>query len=808
MTEGDFSRRVYLDVAFLAAAILLLEGTLLRLLAVAQFYHFAFLVVSLALLGFGASGTLLSVSRRLQTTPLPTLLPLTGIAFACSVAITYGVVNWLPFDSYSIAWQRIQILYFVLYYLALTLPFLCGGLAIGAALAAGGGRSHLVYAANLVGSGVGAVLALVMLRLAGVPGALLAAAIVALIPAWSGRLRWITGGAIVLLATAFVWYGIRNLEGNAPLGLTISPYKGLAYARQYPGAERIYGAWNEIARVDVMQDAGTRQLPGLSYTYPANPPPQHGLTLDAGAVMPVTLVDPADFEAAAYLPEAIAYSLRPQARVLTLEPGAGLAVLQALAGGAESVTAVTANTLELRAAETAGAHDVYAHPDVHVIHKTGRVFLRRPGERYDIVVLPLTDPYQPVSSGAYSLSESYLLTEEAFTDMLARLDSDGILMVTRWLQMPPSESVRLLSTMASALEESGIDDPADRLVMMRSMQTATLLVQPSGWSQEELAQIHAFAEEKRFDMVWSPDISSDDVNRHSRMPEPLHYEAAAALLQRDRHAYVQEYPFAIGPATDDRPFFFHFFRWEQTPEVLATLGRTWQPFGGSGYFILLAMLALVILLSSVLILLPLLVMRRLRGNNHSTGQTPRLRAMVYFGFIGLAFLLVEIPLIQQWILVVGHPVYAFTAVVLALLMLSSVGSALSRRKWAQSAPAFGVLVALAIITPFLTARYVDFALGWPIVPRTAGATLLLAPLAILMGMPFPRGLYWLERKASWLAPWAWAVNGCASVISGVIAAILALSYGFTVVLLIGAGCYAGAWAALPRVTGSATADRA
>ena len=298
-----------------------------------------------------------------------------------------------------------------------------------------------------------------------------------------------------------------------------------------------------------------------------------------------------------------------------------------------------------------------------------------------------------------------------------------------------------------------------------------------------------------------PDISPDEVNRHSRMPRALHYEAAAELLRGEDEAFLRNYPFAVAPAVDDRPFFFHFFTWEQTPEVLATLGRTWQPFGGSGYFVLLAMLALVLLFSGGLIVLPMLLAGKQRQLDRTGAYASRLRVMLYFGLIGLAFLLVEIPLIQQWILLLGHPVYAFTGVVLTLLVFSSAGSLLSRQPSVRGPLAFGALVALAVLTPFATAWYVELALGWPAVPRAVGAALLLAPLAVLMGMPFPRGLAWLEGAASWMAPWAWAVNGCASVVSGVVAAILALSYGFTFVLLIGAACYAGAWAALPRVVG-------
>jgi hypothetical protein len=793
-------RRVYADVAALAAATLLLEGALLRLLAVAQFYHFAFLVVSLALLGFGASGTLLSLSPRLRVLPLPRLLPLAGAAFACSAGLSYAVVNWLPFDSYSIAWQRRQIVYFLLYYLALTGPFLCGGLGVGAALAQSGGRSHAVYAANLAGSALGALLALGMLRLAGVPGAVMAAAGLALLPAFSGRLRVPTGALLAALALGFATLGVRNMQGRADIGLTISPYKGLSYARQYPGSARIFGAWDEIGRVDVMQDAGTRQLPGLSYAYGDNPPPQHGLALDAGAMLPVTLVEPEAFAAAGYLPEAVAYALRPDARVLVLEPGAGLAVMQALAGGAEQVTAALGNRLVRRAvAATAGEYDVYAHPRVTAVLETGRVFAHRERAHYDVVALPLTDAYEPVTSGAYSLAETYMLTVQALADMLARLEPDGILVATRWLQLPPSEEVRLLATAAEALERSGFGPAADRLVAYRGIQTLTVLAQPRGWSEDELAAVRAFAAERRFDLVWMPDLAADEANRYNRLPEPLYYAAARELLQGDRGAFYRQYPFAVAPTTDDHPFFFHFFRWRQTPDVLATLGRTWQPFGGSGYFVLLAMLALALLLSTGLIVAPLAFARRGGEARSPAERGVRLRALAYFALLGLAFLLVEIPLIQRWILLLGHPSYAFAAVVLTLLIFSSIGSLLARRKWAGHPALFAALVACALATPFVTAWFAEIALGWPLLARAGVAALLLGPLAVLMGMPFPRGIAWLERAAPDLTPWAWAVNGCASVVSGVLAAIISLSAGFAAVLLLGAACYGGAWLALPAV---------
>lgn len=793
-------RRPAFSVALLAAATLLLESALLRFLAVAQFYHFAFLVVSLALLGFGASGTLLSLSSRLRAMPLERLLASTAIGFAGSTALAYGIVNLLPFDSYSIAWERRQILYFALYYLALSLPFLSSGLAIGAALAAERERSHYVYAANLVGSGLGALLAPAALWFAGVPGAVLASALLGLLPAALLRTAYVQPAVwrsaalgVVLGVAGLMVLGTSNLSDHGLLGMTISPYKGLAQARRYPGARLRFGRWNAISRVDVMAQAGIRQLPGLSYTYPDTPPPQHGLSLDAQSLQPITLVPPAAFEAAPFMPEAIAFELRPRTTAVVLQPKGGLGVLQALAGSVRRVTAVVANPLVRRAVSvTAPATDVYAHPRVTVEIETMRVFLRRNRTACDVIFIPLTDAYQPVTSGAYSLSESYDLTVEALTSALRHLTPDGRLVMTRWLQTPPSESLRMIATLAEALEQRAVD-PTQALVVYRGTQTVTALVQPSGWTDEQLGQVRRFATSRRYDLVWLPDLRPEEVNRFNRLPEPaLHAAVRTLLTTQDRAGFYASYPFAVSPTTDDRPFFFHFFTWQQTPEVLATVGRTWQPFGGSGYFVLLALLALVITLSALLILAPLVLDGPALFETDATAWL-RLRAFAYFGLLGLAFLFVEIPLIQRWILLLGHPPYAFMTTVLTILMFAGIGSAIARAPWLPARKAVGLLVILALVTPFVTAGITESSLGLPLLARILVAIGSLIPLAVLMGLPFPLGLFWLEEEAPGLVPWVWAINGCTSVVASVLAAIVALSYGFTLVLLLGAGAYAGAW---------------
>lgn len=788
----------------LAAATLLLESTLTRLLAVAQFYHFAFLAVSLALLGFGASGALLSVAPRLRRAATDRLLLTCCLGFAAAVGLAYAVVNLLPFDSYSIAWDRRQLLLFGGYYLALTLPFFCGGLGIAAALAQEAGRRSQTYAANLAGSAAGALLALAIMRLAGAPGAVLTAALIGLTPAlWLAparprALRLLLAAVVLAAIVGCAWLAGVNLNatGQLGLGMTISPYKGLAHAQRTPGAAVLFGRWDEISRVDVVAGAGTRGLPGLSYTYAGPPPQQLGLARDADALLPVTLAQPADFPAAAYLPEALAFELRPHGRVLILEAGGGLGVLQALAAGASAVTAVNSSALERQAiAAVAGPTDPYADPRVRAVVASPRVFLAHDRATYDVIFLPLTDPYRPVTSGAYSLGETYGLTVEAFEAMLARLAPDGLLVVTRWLQTPPSESLRLIATLITALERRGAASADPLLIAYRGIQTITVLVRPAGWQGDELAQARRFSAARRYDLVWAPDIREDETNRFNRLPRPADYEATAALLATaDRQAFYAGYPFAIAPPTDDRPFFFHFFRWGQTAEVLASLGHTWQPFGGSGYLVLFALLALVLLLGAGLIVLPVALGREAGGGRPAGGAA--WRPTVYFGSLGLAFLFVEIPLIQRYILLFGHPTYAFSIVVVVLLLLAGAGARLTERTSWPVGRVFGVLTAAVVVVALGGPRLTAAALSWPLAGRLLAAAVTLAPPAVLMGMPFPLGLAWIGPLGPRAVAWAWAINGCASVIAAVLAAIVALSWGFTAALLLGAAAYAAAGLAL------------
>jgi MFS family permease len=809
VSSSSIDKSIYFSVASLAAAALMLESTLTRLLAVAQYYHFAFLVVSLALLGFGASGSFLTIfpgwyrsrSSQGEGKKLSRLLVISGFGFTLGIGLSFVVVNWLPFDSYSIAWDPRQVLYFALYYLVLTIPFVFAGLGIGAGISISSGESNQVYAVNLLGSAVGILLALIVMQLAGVPGALLASGMVGLIAALGSNIRGsriinaLVLGALMVGTFIMLNLTIVNSHNLAPLGVTISPYKGLPYALRIPGSEKLFGAWNAISRLDVLSGASTRVMPGLSYTYQDNPPPQLGMAVDGDTLQPITLIEPENFTAANYLPEAIAYKLQSPEFVLVLESGAGLGVAQALAGGAGEVTAVLDNSLIIKAvSQSAPNNDVYKDYKVDVSTESSRVYLGLGEERFDVIHIPLNDPYRPVASGAYSLSENFTLTVEAFVDMISNLTEDGVIVVTRWLQMPPSESLRLLATLIEALERSGINNPEKKIVAYRGIQTITFLVKTRDWQDEQLALVREFVNDRRFDLVWSVDIAENDINRFNKLQEPIYFNVFSELITASsKENFYNDYPFSIKPATDDHPFFFHFFKWEQTPQILATIGRVWQPFGGSGYFVLLALLILVSGLSVVLIILPLWI-KRIQPRNHLMDEEESIKAprtistwriLIYFGSIGLAFLFLEIPLIQKSILSMEHPTYAFALIVLALLVFSSVGSYYSNKFLVSRRLTLIILFGLALVTPLVYSLIQGLTLNWPLIPRAIILGLSLAPVGFFMGMPFPMGLVWLEESGSSLVPWAWAVNGCASVMAAVLAAIIVLSSNFSTVLILG-----------------------
>ncbi|MEN8234652.1 MAG: hypothetical protein ABFR89_06980 [Actinomycetota bacterium] len=776
-------------VAASSASALTFEIALTRVFAVAEFYHFAFLIVSMALLGIGASGTLLTVFPKLAAGGPRRWAWLAGLQAAAIIG-AYSVTNWLPFDSFAIAWDRRHLLYLAVYYVALALPFLVGGLIVGILLTGADQpelvASHVIYGGSLVGSGLGCVAAVIGLDTLGGEGTVVLSAVVALSAAVGFAVLTehrrqatiaITAIAVGLVAFAIFVPGLFEMK--------LSPYKGLSGALRFPGAAIVGTEWDRGTRIDLVRSDGIRSLPGLSFAYSGTPPAQDGVAFDGDDLSPIPGLSAGHAEVARHMLTALPWLLRPGADTLVLEPRGGLDVLVALEGGARSVTAVEPHAAVIETL-TGGDKSVYDDPRVRVMAEEPRTFVERTGESFDIIDLALTAPYRPVTSGAYSLAEDYRITVEAFASYLERLEPGGILAAARWVQTPPSEEIRLLGVAAEALLRESVD-PSTVVVMLRGYSNALLLVQPDGWSAGDLDEVRAFAEEQRFDLVAMPGPDPFDTNRYNVVPDESYSNLADDLLaSADPHDLYAGYDFDITPPTDDHPFFGHYFKWDQTAHVVDTLGRTWQPFGGAGFLVLVAFLVLATLSSLVLIVAPL-ALRRRSGAIALTPGTLRWWTVGYFGLLGLAFLLVEIPLIQLYILLVGDPTTAFAVVLFAVLIASGIGSAISPRiPWVVGA---AVLTVMAVASPFLIRSLTQVALPAPFPARVVVGVVALAPLGLLMGTMFPRGVSHLEARAPQLVPWAWGINGAVSVVSAAVAALLALAFGFTAVLVAGAAAY-------------------
>jgi len=794
---------LYAGIFLVSAGTLLFEITLTRLFSVTQWYHFAFISVSVALLGFGASGTWLALRgsgdrhRGQDRAVLRRLAVLAGL-FSLGVLVAYVAINYVPFDSYRVAWERRQLLYLAVYYSALIVPFFFSGLCVGLCLSAWPERANAAYAANLAGSAMGSLAVLVLIPLLGGEGAVVAASAVGMLAALVFAVQGSTPrslpryicvslllGQLVLLVHPLPWLALR-----------LSPYKTLSQALLFPQARLVSSRWNSFSRVDVVDSEGIHSAPGLSLSFSGELPEQMGVMVDGGNLSPITCIEePEDAIFLQYLPAALPYVLRPRARVLLIEPLGGLDLLIALHGGASSIVALESNPLvvsSVREQTNWCGPDVYDDQQVTVIFEGARSYLRRSTERFDVLLLSLADTYRPIVSGAYGLSEAYAYTVEAFCDYLKHLNDDGLLVVTRWVQSPPSEELRAAALLAEALERTGVGDPSERVIAFRSWSTAATLAKRTPFEGDEIAELKSFCRERSFDLIYYPGMLASDANRYNLLDDTVYYDAFLRLLSRGkRQTFVTQYPYEITPPTDNKPFFFHYFKWEQTQSILSGLGKTWLPFGGSGFLVLVALLALAIALSVVLVLLPLAVRRTSVDFRSLTNFGSLKSALLYFGCLGLGFLFVEMPLLQQFILFLGQPAYSFSLVLFSVLLFSGLGSLVSP-KLPLRVPLLMLVVVVLVYPPFLS-RVFLLSIGWSLPMRLIVAVLSLAPLGFLLGLPLPGGIRLLEEHAPQLIPWAWAVNGCASVVSSILAVMGAVTWGFSRVLFAGALAYFLAW---------------
>jgi len=779
------------SVALVSGAALANEVLLTRYFAVVHWHHFATMMISLALLGFGASGTFVTLARRWLLDRFADAYVVNLLAFGVLAVAAPMAASALPFQAEQLLWDQWQPVWLACAYLALALSFFCAGNAIALALLAWRTRAGQVYAADLAGAGIGSVLILgllyhvpteLALKLLACAGPL--AAIVALVELRSRRRAVFAVAAVLLLVLASVpGHWLRAKPGE---------YKALSQALRVPATRIIETRSSPLGRIDVIESPRVplRHAPGLSLMAVNEPPPQLGLFTDGDGMDAITAAtnDRSRLEFLRDSTGALAYQVASPGSLLVVGAAGGLEVLRAREHGVGRIEAVELNPqvaalMRDEFAEYTGG--LLAGPGVELVVGDVRGMLASHGRRYDLIQI---SPTGGVAGGLGGLNEDYVHTVDAFELYLSRLNPGGYLSLTRDVQVPPRDGLKLLATAIAALEAHGVADPASRLLMIRSWQTVTLLVKNGAVTADEIARMRRFCETRAFDVAWFAGMPRSLANVYNQLNEPWFYDGAAALLGRKREQYIERYAFDIRPPTDDRPFFRNFFRWSSFAEAWRTRDRGGMALLEAGYPVLAATLVQATLAGGLLILAPLAVLRRRAETTRGAG-----RVFAYFAGIGLAFLFVEVTFLQKLLRFVHHPTVALAVVLATFLTAAGAGSL-----WTSRLPHAGSIrrhLALAVAGIVGLGTLLAFAFDpllarfdhWPLAAKIGLSTLLIAPLAFFMGMPFPLALRELEAP---LVPWAWGINGCASVVSPVLATLLAVDLGYTAVLWLALAGYA------------------
>jgi hypothetical protein len=799
------SARHLAGVALVSATLLMTELALTRIFSVVMYYHFAFLAISIALFGLSASGVFAYLARpRLDRYSTDTLLSTESLIYAAtSIIALFFLVRLRVGLNYS---QKNLALMLTIYALA-ALPFFTGGLVVTLAISRLSAQINAVYAADLIGAAAGCLILIPLLDRLGAPGVVLSAAALSLAAAalFAPRVSraQIAGlGAVVLLVPI-----AGQLSGVA--GFDVVGTKG------HQGDRILFSKWNSFSRIGVYER--THGDWSLSYTYKGPLPNTRYMDIDSAASTPILGLAP-DLSNAQYLRyelTALAYHIMGARdfAALVIGPGGGRDLASALVFGAARVDAVEINpiiandVMRDRFGEFSGG--IYTNPRVRVTVDDGRSYVRRTPEKYDVIQASLVDTWAATAAGAYTLTENTLYTVEAFNDYLDHLTDGGVLTITRWV----ADGLRLVSLAQAACDARGWS-AADRLAIVRHDRVATFLLKRTPFTPEESAHLREVASRLGFDVLYAPHAGGTPGIAPAGSDVPTVIEPAGnvvvdgastgdyarLVLAADREQFYAAHRSDIRPTTDDRPFFFHTTKLEDQFDV--AFGRSML--FGNGLSALMTLLGISTGLVALFIVGPLVLSAR--GTSRPHGW---LAWLVYFGALGAGFMLIEVSVLQRFVLLLGHPVYSLTVTLFSLLLGTGLGAAWSRRFEAQTLRRTGVwgvtaVAVLALGVIVVATPIVAWAIPFPRELRMLIAVALLVPLGVALGIPMPTGLRMLSMRAPHMVAWAWGMNGALSVLGATLAIFIAMNWGFRVTLLTASATYLVGLAAFLTATRRAT----
>jgi hypothetical protein len=779
-------------VALISCTLLMTELALTRIFSVVMYYHFAFLEISIALFGVSARGVFAYVARRrFERRATDALLTTTALLYTvCTIVALFFLVRLRVGLSYS---PRNLVLMLTIYGLA-ALPFFSGGLVVTFAIARLTTHLNAVYASDLIGAAAGCLVLIPLLDRLGAPGVVLTAAVLSVAASAlfaSPALR----PRVVLIGAALIAVPLAG-QVSGVAGFDVVDTKGHQKDRI------LFSKWNSFSRIGVYER--THGDWSLSPTYHGALPDTRYMDIDSAASTPILGLKP-DLSNAQYLRyelTALVYQLmeqrgspNPEPRTpnpgftaLVIGPGGGRDLASALVFGAAHVDGVEINpiiandVMRGRFKEFSGG--IYTNARVRIAVDDGRSFVRRTPDRYDVIQASLVDTWAATAAGAYTLTENTLYTVEAFNDYLDHLSDTGVLSITRWVY----DGLRLVSLAQAACEARGWS-AADRLVIVRQGRVATFLLKKSPFTSGEIAQLRDLSRRMEFDVLYTPDgapVQDEDVDGTPAG------DYARLIRTNDRNQFYAAYRQDIRPTTDDRPFFFHTTKLENQFSV--AFGRTML--FGNGLSALLTLLGISAALVLLFVIGPLALAGRRTEHPHGWFAW-----LIYFGALGAGFMLIEVSVLQRFVLLLGHPVYSLTVTLFSLLLGTGLGAAWSRRFDDRSLRRAGLVgvatvATIAVVVILIATPVVSWAIPLPRSTRMLIAVALLVPMGVALGVPMPTGLRLLNARAPQMVAWAWGMNGAMSVLGATLAIFIAMNWGFQITLLTASATYLVGMAAL------------
>ncbi len=808
-----------LALFLVSAALIAYELSIMRVFAVGSWSNFGSMVISIALLGIGLAGTLLTFFNKRIRQNANNWLGFSALLLGPAMAGSQIAAQYVPFNPIMIGADWAQIVWIGAYYLIYAIPFFIGAVFIGAVFVELQEHIYKVYFWNMAGSGLGGILVLVLMYLLPadrlvepliIIGALVALFCLIRFDPKTNLPRLPLRPSLGVVAIMILSMVLVALNGK----IKVSEFKPISYARQFPDTALAYHSYGPTGEFDVYQSSYFHFAPGLSDNASLNVKsmPENaflGLYIDGqGPIGIIRKLQPDEEAYMDYLPMAAPYLLLHQPNVLLLQLGGGIGISNAIYHKAQTISVAEPDPTLIHMLQDVPFFqqyngDMLNDPRVRIYNTEPRAFTANTDKRFDLVEIGLIDSVGLSQTGGYPLNENYTYTSEGIDSYLRTLNADGVLSITVWNRLDPPRNVpKLLASVVKALTTRGFKNPGKHIFVFDSLlSTATILVKNSEFTQADIQTLLQFLHKTSFVACYYQGMPSpgkdfnaivksysDEFNSPSSgnssvefTTEDMYYYTTDWLLNGKADKLYNSYLFNILPATDNRPYYTGYVKPATLPSVvnnMQDLSEEW------GYVFEVCAFILSIIFGFLIVLIPLLG----RWRELFKRQKGTFRIIIYYAALGIGYMMVEIYLIQRLVFFLANPIFSNAIVITAMLAISGLGAlAAGRYRGNKQRLIFYAAAGIVLSMLFyilLLPNIIDALLGWPFISKILLAVIFIAPGAFFLGIPFPTGLATLSENRNGFIPWAWGINGALSVTGAALARLVSISWGFSTVLII------------------------